>query len=339
MVKVSKNLSAPASAEFLQGEVYIPDWLLSGYRSRHPGTSDVDSLAKHLYNKVMNMLGVENYLQFKEGYKTYFGHNPGSSIAVPVLSNLPPSNTFISVHTGRVTSSGITITDSAVTPLQAKYNKLVAEHESLLKLVKFNAIYHELRRVTAEHNQLKLNHAHFLDSYRLSLIEKGDFKQCLDALSTEHRRLRRRHKNLSGRHKFVTHRHDVLTAQYDTLSIDQDNLLERYDLACASHDVFRECAHKQLRLCYDNGMEAQRNLIIMVKETRNTLQALSNQLTSAYRKYPKICPQGYTAWQHPPLPTIVPPIIRLSNAGHLMYHARETRHIQKLVERRCKSRN
>jgi hypothetical protein len=141
-IKVPKDLSAPASAEFLEGEVYIPDWLLSGYKSRNPGSSDIDDLANLLFQKVMRTLGVENYLQFKEGYKTHFGCALSLSISIPapfpVLSDLPAPNISISIYTGRVTSP-----DTTVMPLQAKYDKLVAEHDSLLKLVKFNPIYHE----------------------------------------------------------------------------------------------------------------------------------------------------------------------------------------------------
>jgi hypothetical protein len=170
-------------------------------------------------------------------------------------------------------------------------------------------------------------------------LRQNALKDRLDALSTEHHRLERRHENLSGRHEFISHRHDALTARYDTLSVDQDDLLDRYDYACASHDAFRERAHKQLRLCYDRGVEAQRNLVITVEETKNTLQGISDQLTTVYRRYPRIRPQGYIPWQRPPPPAIVPPIDLPSSAGVLMYRAREKKRVQELMEQRRKSRD
>jgi hypothetical protein len=100
--------------------------------------------------------------------------------------------------------------------------------------------------------------------------------------------------------------------------VDHKDLLERYDTVCASHDSFRANAHKELRLCHDTALESQRNLVIQVEEVRDKMQAMSDQLTTIYTQYLDLCPRGYTPWQCPPPPTIIPPINFLSSAALLM---------------------
>jgi hypothetical protein len=213
-VKLPQNLCVPASPEFLEAEAYFPDRLLAGYKARHPAASDaVDARANHLVQEVIKIFGVENYEQFKEGYKIYYGHGPKPHKPIPhpcpVLPDLPPSNTSVFPYTGRPVPDMRDDPTSNPDTLQQKYDRLSAEHEQLLKLVQFNAGYYALKQMTTERNQLKVDLTRFKTSYSELEMQHNALKTQFDSMYLDYQSLSRRHDSLSGRHDFLSHKHDA----------------------------------------------------------------------------------------------------------------------------------